>query len=311
MGILDGKVAVITGGGHGLGRAYAQLFAREGAGVVVNDLGVGLLGDSASSDSAEETVELVKKAGGDAVAHFGDCSDWNAGKEMIDLALDRFGRIDILVNNAGILRDRMIFNISEAEWDDVIRVHLKGHFCPTRHAAEYWRNEAKAGRPVAGRIINTTSAAGLWGNAGQPNYAAAKAGIVGFTLALAHSMARYGVTANVVGPAAETNPEVAIDGAPPELREAMSAEQVAPVVAYLASDRAAHISGQIFHVAGGRVDRVDGYQLVKGVFKAGSPWTVDELAEVFDEQVAGENPAPVQLILLELTQSIVGAGSSS
>ncbi|MGH2793837.1 MAG: SDR family NAD(P)-dependent oxidoreductase [Actinomycetota bacterium] len=296
MGALDGKVAIITGAGHGLGRAHAELFAREGAkGIVVNDLGVGIQENhEVSADTAEETVRIVKDLGSDAVAVFGDAADMAVGKKMVDTALERFGKLDILVNNAGNLRDKMIFNMTEEDWDKVIRVHLKGHFAATRYATEYWRNEFKAGNPVAGRIINTTSAAGLFGNAGQPNYAAAKAGIVGYTLALAFSMARYGVTANVVAPGAETDPSVQIEGAPQELRDAMTAEQVSPLVAFLASDMAAHVTGRIFHAAGGRIDSVTHHQMVKGVIKRGEPWSVEELAKIFDEQVPGENPQPVQ-----------------
>ncbi|MGH2783830.1 MAG: SDR family NAD(P)-dependent oxidoreductase [Actinomycetota bacterium] len=307
MGALDGKVAIITGAGHGLGRAHAELFAREGAaGIVVNDLGVGIQENSAASaDSADETVRRVRQLGTDAVSVFGDCADMAVGKQMVDTALERFGRLDILVNNAGNLRDRMIYNMTEEEWDRIIRVHLKGHFAATRYATEYWRNESKAGNPVAGRIINTTSAAGLFGNAGQPNYAAAKAGIVGFTLALAFSMERYGVTANVIAPGAETDPTVKIAGAPQELRDAMRVEQVSPLVAFLASDKAAHVNGRIFHVAGGRIDSVTHHQLVRGVIKRGETWTVEELAEVFDAQIAGENPQPVQTIFLELAQDIL------
>lgn len=313
MGALDGKVAIITGSGHGLGRAHAELFAREGAkGIVVNDIGVGIQENRpVSADSAEETVRLVKALGCDAVAVFGDCSDMAVGKQMVDTALERWGKLDILVNNAGNLRDKMIFNMTEKEWDDVIRVHLKGHFATTRYATEYWRNESKAGNPVAGRIINTSSAAGLFGNAGQPNYAAAKAGIVGYTLALAFSMNRYGVTANVVAPGAETDPSVQIEGAPQELRDAMKPEQVSPVVAYLASDRAANITGQVFHVAGGRVDRVTHHQIVKAGLKRGEPWTLDELAELFDEKVEGNNPAPVQMVMLELAQDILGVSADA
>ena len=308
MGALDGKVAIITGAGHGLGRAHAELFAREGAkGIVVNDLGVGIQENhEVSPDTAEETVRIVKDLGCDAVPVFGDCADMAVGKQMVETAVERFGKLDILVNNAGNLRDRMIFNMSEEDWDKVIRVHLKGHFAATRFATAYWRSESKAGNAVAGRIINTTSAAGLFGNAGQPNYAAAKAGIVGFTLSLAFSMNRYGVTANVIAPGAETDPSVQIDGAPQELRDAMRPEQVSPLVAYLASDKAAHINGQIFHAAGGRIDRVTHHQMVKGTIKRGQPWTLEELAAVFDEKIAGENPTPVQMIMLELAHDILG-----
>lgn len=306
MGALDGKIAIITGSGHGLGRCHALAFAREGAaGIVVNDIGVGLQElDPVSRDSAEETVRMVKDLGSDAVAVFGDCSEMAIGSQLVNTALERWGKLDVLVNNAGNVRDRMIFNMSESDWDNVVRVHLKGHFAATRYATEYWRNEFKARRPVAGRIINTTSAAGLFGSAGQPNYAAAKAGIVGYTLALAFSMARYGVTTNAVAPGADTDTTVKIDGVSQQLRDAMKAEQVSPLIAFLASNRAADVNGRIFHAAGGRIDHVTHHQLVKGVIKRGEPWTVDDLADCFDD-IPGENPVPMQVMLDELAQDVL------
>lgn len=308
MGALDDKVAIITGSGHGLGRSYALLFAREGAkGIIVNDIGVGIQETKAeSAESSEETARLVKDLGSDAVTVFGDCADMANGKRMVDTAVERWGKLDIVVNNAGNVRDRMIFNMTEDEWDKVVRVHLKGHFATVRYATEYWRQQFKSGHPVSGRIINTSSAAGLFGNAGQPNYAAAKAGVVGFTLALAFSMSRYGVTANVVAPGAMTDPTVPVDGLSPELHEAMNPEQVSPLVAFLASDHAAHINGRIFHVAGGRIDHISHHARVKGVFKRNQPWTVAEVAAVLDENFPGENPQPIQALFEELAEDILG-----
>lgn len=308
MGALDGKVAIITGSGHGLGRAHALMFARECArGIVVNDIGVGIEEKaSPSPESAEETVKQLKALGCDAVAVFGDCAEMAIGQRMVNLALERWGKLDVLVNNAGNLRDRMIFHMTEQDWDKVIRVHLKGHFATTRFATEYWRNEFKAGSPVAGRIINTTSVAGLFGNAGQPNYAAAKAGIIGFTLALAFSMGRYGVTANAIAPAAETAPEVQIDGVSRELRDAMKPEQVSPLVAYLASDLAGHINGRIFHAAGGRIDHVTHHVLTKWLLKRDEPWGVNELHEAFGNHDLGHNPQPMQAMMTDLAKDLVG-----
>lgn len=306
MGSLNGKVAIITGSGHGLGRSHALLFAKEGAkGIVINDIGVGIQdAEGPSSETAEETVRQLKEIGCDAEAVFGDCSEMSTGKNLVDTALERWGKLDILVNNAGILRDRMIFNMEEDDWDSVIRVHLKGHFATTKYATWYWRQEVKAGRPVAGRIVNTSSAAGLFGNAGQPNYAAAKAGIVGLTLALAFSMARYGVTANVIGPGAETNPSVDIDGASKKLRDTMTPEHVSPLVGFLASDLAAEITGRIFHVVGGRIDHVTQHELVPGIFKKGTPWSIEEIAEAFGK-LSGGNPEPVQEVLRILEDGVV------
>lgn len=311
MGFLDGKVAIITGAGHGLGRSHARTFAQEGVeGIVINDIGVGLEESSPrSAESAEETVRLLKELDCDAVAVFGDCADMAAGQEMVETALRRWGRLDIVVNNAGNLRDKMIFNMNEEDWDRVIRVHLKGHFATTRYATEHWRKQSKLGQPAPGRIINTSSAAGLFGNAGQPNYSAAKAGIVGLTLALASAMARYNVTANVVAPWAETAPEVQIEGIPQELRDAMPPEHVSPLIAFLASGAASHITGRIFHAAGGRIDHITQHELVKGVTKLGSPWTVGELAAAF-QGMPGDNPRPVQEILREIGNDVVGAGGS-
>ena len=195
MGLLDGKVAVVTGAGRGIGREEALVLAGEGARVVVNDVGAGLHGEgSQDAHPAEEVVALIKKQGGDAAVNGDDISSWAGGKNVVEQAIDTFGSLDILVNNAGILRDKMSFNMDESDWDDVIRVHLKGHFAATHHAAVYWRNRAKAGEDVTGRIINTSSEAGLYGNAGQANYAAAKAGIAALTWVEARELGRYGVT---------------------------------------------------------------------------------------------------------------------
>ena len=204
MGMLDGKVAIVTGAGRGIGREEALLLASEGAKVIVNDVGASLQGEGGDKHPAEEVVELIKEGGSDGAVNASDVSSWQGAKDLIDQAVDTFGQLDILVNNAGILRDKMSFNMDESDWDDVIRVHLKGHFAPSHHAAVYWRGRAKAGETVSGRIINTSSEAGLFGNAGQANYSSAKAGIASLTVVLARELERYGITVNSISPRART-----------------------------------------------------------------------------------------------------------
>jgi 3-oxoacyl-[acyl-carrier protein] reductase len=247
---LDGKVALVTGAGQGLGRAEALYLASEGAKVVVNDLGATVEGEGKESKPAQAVVEEIKAAGGEAVAHGGDVSSYDDAKDMIDLAIKEFGDFHILINNAGILRDRMIFNITEGEWDAVVKVHLKGHFNTTRHACAYWREQSKvSGNPAYGRIVNTSSEAFLMGSPGQPNYAAAKAGIVGLTTSTAQAMQKYGVTSNAIAPRAATR-MTEMFGMDPEL---FAPENVAPLVGFLASPEAERVSGQLFVVWGNQV----------------------------------------------------------
>src|SRR5947207_10524160 len=249
MGILDGKVAVITGAGRGIGRGEALLFAREGAKVVVNDLGGEWDGTGSDDRPASQVVEEIRGSGGEAVAHFEDVSEEAGAASLIQTALDTWGRLDAVVNNAGILRDRMVFNMSVDEWDAVIKVHLRGHFLVTRAACAHWRDRSKAGESVRGAIVNTTSTSGILGMAGQSNYGAAKAGIAGFTQIVAMEMARYGVTANAIAPGARTRMTEKTFGdlsIPDGDFDALAPENIAPLVAFLASDRAAHISGQVF-----------------------------------------------------------------
>src|ERR687888_2085586 len=270
MGMLDTKVAVITGAGRGIGRGEALLFAREGAKVVVNDLGGEWDGSGADPRPASQVVEEIKGSGGEAVAHFEDVSEESGAASLIQAALDTWGRLDAVINNAGILRDRMVFNMSVDEWDAVMKVHLRGHFLVTRAGCSHWRDRSKAGETVRGAIVNTTSTSGILGMAGQSNYGAAKAGIAGFTQIVAMEMARYGVTANAIAPGARTRMTEKTFGdlsIPEGGFDALAPEDIAPMVAFLASDAAAHISGQVFGVAGGLVELYEGWTPVSSISK--------------------------------------------
>jgi 3-oxoacyl-[acyl-carrier protein] reductase len=258
MSVLDGKVAIVTGAGRGLGEVEAVELAKLGARVVVNDLGTKGDGSGKDEEPARETVEQIRKVGGEAVAHFGDVADWNDSKSMFEKAISEFGDINILVNNAGFCRDKMIFSMSEDEFDSVVRVHLKGHFCGIRHATEYWRNRGKAGGDVYGRIISTASEAFIFASVGQPNYAAAKAGIVAMTNAAAQAMAKYGVTANTFMPRARTamtatGPTAAMFAKPEDGFDNFAPENAAPLVTYLASPEAQNISANVFIVWGKQI----------------------------------------------------------
>ncbi|MBI4515123.1 MAG: SDR family NAD(P)-dependent oxidoreductase [Deltaproteobacteria bacterium] len=267
-GLLEGKVAIVTGAGRGIGREEALLMAQHGAKVVVNDLGGGFDGSGASTGPAQEVVNEIKKAGGEAVANGDSVSDFKAAKRIIECAADTFGKVNIIVNNAGILRDRMIFNMGEEDWDAVIAVHLKGTFNMSRHACEYWREEHKKGNLLNGRIINTSSDSGLLGNVGQTNYGAAKAAVALLAITIDREMAKYGVTANAIAPVARTRLTVdatpstaAIMGAPVSEGEfdVFSPRNVAPLVVWLASDDAKDIHGEVFRVGGGTVWLMQGW----------------------------------------------------
>jgi NAD(P)-dependent dehydrogenase (short-subunit alcohol dehydrogenase family) len=247
--MCEGRVCVVTGAGRGIGREYALMLAAQGANVVVNDFGGARDGSGSDIGPAEEVVNEIIAAGGHAVAHVGDVSSLEDAQAMIQLAIDVFGRLDVLVNNAGILRDRMLFGMSEAEWDAVIKVHLKGTWAPSRVAAEYWRNQSKAGHTNDARIINTTSVSGIYGNVGQTNYGAAKAGIAGFTQIAAEELGRYGVTVNAIAPGALTRLTEDL-GLPEEMLNRFGPEWVAPVVTWLASTQSADVTGQIIESSG-------------------------------------------------------------
>lgn len=262
-GICDGRVVIVTGAGRGIGRGHALEYAHQGAKVVVNDLGAEVDGSGGSTGPAGEVVEEIRAMGGEAVANGDNVADWEGAQRLINTAVESFGRLDVLVNNAGILRDRMLTNMTEQEWDAVINVHLKGTFAPARWAAAYWREESKAGRTNDGRIINTSSASGLYGNVGQTNYGAAKAGIASFTIIAAKELARYGVTVNAIAPGARTRMTEnlgfgAIEVAPDQF-DSFAPENIAPLVVWLGSTQAADITGQVFNVAGGTISVAEGW----------------------------------------------------
>lgn len=278
--ICAGRVAIVTGAGRGLGREHALELARQGAKVVVNDLGTTLDGVVEPSGPAHEVVELIRAAGGEAVANGSDVADFEQAGQLVRQAIDAFGGLDILVNNAGFVRDRMLVNTSEEEWDAVIRVHLKGHFAPLRHASEYWRTEAKEGRTPRARVINTSSGAGLQGSVGQSSYSAAKAGIAGLTIVAAQELGRYGVTVNAIAPSARTRmTESAFAEAmavPEEGFDKMDPANVSPLVAWLASDLSAGVTGRVIEIEGGRVCVEEGWR--HGPFEdAGRRWDAAEL----------------------------------
>ena len=282
MGTLDGRVAIITGGGRGIGAAISRLFAAEGASVVINDLGATTDGSGADASPAVEVAESIKAAGGQAVANGGDISEVATGEELVSTAIKEFGKLDILVNVAGILRDRMIFNLSPEDWDAVIKVHLRGHYTTVRPAAAYWREQRNPDGNY--RVINFSSVSGLQGSPGQPNYAAAKMGIVGLTYSLAQGMARYGVTANALAPSAATRLTATVpdsqrirqDG-PGEEDLSRSPDNVAPICAYLASERSSWLSGRTIAAGGFQVDLYSNPEIIASATSDG-PWNLEDLA---------------------------------
>lgn len=294
MGICDGRVVIVTGAGGGLGREHALAFAAEGAKVIVNDLGVSNHGEGGSKGPAESVVEEIKAMGGEAAANTDSVSEFAAGARMVEQAIDTFGGVDVVVNNAGFLRDRMFVSTSEEEWDAVINVHLKGHFCIAKHACEYWRGRSKAGETVDARIINTSSGAGLQGSVGQGTYSAAKGGIASLTLVQAAELGRYGVTSNAIAPAARTRMTEAIftDMKSPEDGgfDESHPGNVSPLVVWLGSPDSREVTGRIFEVKGGLIGVSDGWR-DGPTFDKGAKWAPDEIGAKVIELI-GEAPAP-------------------
>jgi len=293
-GICEGRVVIVTGAGRGIGRAHALEFARQGAKVVVNDLGVSLQGEGGGTSPAEEVVKEIQELGGEAVANGSDVADFAQAGELVKTAIDRFGGLDVVVNNAGFVRDRMFVSCSEEEWDAVIRVHLKGHFAVANNACAYWRNQSKAGAPVDARIINTSSGAGLQGSVGQSAYSAAKAGIANLTLIQAVELGRYGITANAIAPSARTRmtEEVFQDmmKKPESGFDAMAPENISPLVVWLGSAESKDVTGQVFELAGGKISIADGWREGPSVDK-GARWAPDEVGAAVHDLLAKAVPA--------------------
>lgn len=314
--LLEGKVAVVTGAGRGIGREEALLLAENGAKVVVNDPGVSYAGEGRESKVADEVVEEIKKMGGEAVANYDFVDSFEGAKRIIYTAIEKFGKIDILVNNAGILRDKMIFNMLEEDWDKIIAVHLKGTFNCSHHACVWWRQQAKEGRTVSGRIINTTSDAGLLGNIGQSNYGSAKAAIAAFTIILAEEMAKYNVTVNAIAPIARTRlttdatPQLAaifqmVENAPFDV---LNPKSIAPLVVYLASDKSAGITGQVFRVVGNMIWLMSGWRSVAMRKKSKKEyWNPEELDDVVRDMLKN---APPKENMTEIMQEVLKEAQS-
>jgi NAD(P)-dependent dehydrogenase (short-subunit alcohol dehydrogenase family) len=284
VGLFDGKVAIVTGAGRGIGRSHALLLASEGAAVLVNDLGGASDGAGSDATPAQQVVDEIEAKGGRAAANYDNVASWSGAEAMVQQAVDTFGGLDVLINNAGILRDKMSFNMDEAEWDDVINVHLKGHFAPSRFAASYWRAKSKeTGEPVNATIVNTASESGLYGNAGQANYAAAKAGIASMTIVMARELERIGVRVNAIGPVARTRLTEQVAAGFMDAKEGefdrFAPENVSAVVCWLASDLSAGVTGQVLKVIGGQVQLLRGWRPV-AESTDDKPWTIERINDV-------------------------------
>ncbi len=297
-GICDGRVVIVTGGARGIGRGHATLFAREGARVIVNDWGAEVDGNGGAPGPAGEVVDEIRAAGGEAIANGEDVADWQGAERLVHAALETYGRLDVVINNAGILRDRMLVNMEEREWDEVIRVHLKGTAAVSHFAAAHWRERSKAGLGNEARIINTSSGSGLYGNPGQSNYGAAKAGIAAFTIIAALELERYGVTVNAIAPAARTRmspPSGRIRSVeiPEGQFDPYAPDNVAPLVVWLGSGESSAVSGRVFGIAGGEIYVGEGWQPGARIDK-GERWSPDELGSVISGLLAGsrENAKP-------------------
>src|SRR5271157_4229319 len=293
-GLCDGRIVIITGAGRGIGRGYALEFARQGAKVIVNDLGGAVDGTGSTLTPAQSVVEEIHKSGGQALANGDDVSDWEGAQRLIHSATETFGGLDVLVNNAGILRDRMLFNMTSEEWDSVIRVHLRGAFCPTRHAAGYWRERAKQGKPNQARVINTTSVSGLYCNPGQSNYGAAKAGVAAFTIIAAKELERFGVTVNAISPGALTRmTENLRPGASNALAQGFdprSPENIAPIAVWLGSMESSQVTGRVFEVSGGRLCLSEGWTRGPEV-ERNARWEPAELGPIVRSLLEKARPA--------------------
>ena len=286
MGLFEGKVAIVTGAGRGIGRSHALLLASEGAAVVVNDLGGSSGGEGSDVTPAQQVVDEITAKGGRAAANYDSVSSWKGAESLVQQAVDTFGGLDVLVNNAGILRDKMSFNMDEAEWDSVVDVHLKGHFAPSRFAASYWRSRSKAsGEPVNAKIVNTASESGLYGNAGQANYAAAKAGIASMTIVMARELERTGVRVNAICPVARTRLTETVAGAGDFMAaregefDRFAPENISAVACWLASDLSAGVTGQVLKVMGGQVQLLRGWRPVSESTDD-KPWTIESIDAV-------------------------------
>ena len=293
MGICDGRVVIITGAARGLGRSYALAFAKEGASVVVNDIGASLAGEGRDTSAADAVVEEIKAAGGKAVANYDDITDWEAAKRIVATAIDNFGDLHVVVNNAGIVRDRMFVSATIEEWDATMHVHLRGHFCVSRHAVDYWRAQQKAGKPVDARIINTTSGAGLQGSMAQAAYSTAKGGIASLTLVQAAELGRYGITANALAPAARTRmTEGAFADKMAKVEtgfDVQDPDNIAPTVVWLGSEQSKHVTGCVFELEGGRITIEDGWDLGPTVDK-GAKWAPAEVGAAVEDLLAKRKP---------------------
>ncbi len=295
--ICTGRVVIVTGAGAGIGRAHAEAFAAAGAKVVVNDIGTSGSGEGTSEGPATEVANAIVAAGGTAIPSTHDVADWDAAGELVKLAIDTFGGLDVVVNNAGILRDRMFVSATVDEWDAVMRVHLRGHFCVSRHAGAYWRLEAKAGRMPVARIINTSSGAGIQGSVGQSAYSAAKGGIASLTLVQAAEMARYGVTSNAIAPAARTRmtegPFAAMMQKPESGFDAWAPENISPLVVWLGSELSSPVTGRMFEIQGGTIRLMDGWQPGPDATKD-RRWMPEEIGDIVALLIAdAPTPAPV------------------
>ena len=289
MGICEGRIVIVTGAGRGLGRAYALELARQGAKIIVNDLGVGTHGDATADTPAQQVVDEIRALGGEAVANYDDVADWDAGGRIVETALDTFGGLHAVVNNAGFVRDRMFVSCTPEEWDAVLRVHLRGHFCVSRHATDYWRARNKAGDKVDARIVNTSSGAGLQGSVGQSAYSAAKAGIAALTLVQSAELARYGITSNGLAPNARTRMTETAFADAMKAKEGQfdifAPENTGPLVAWLVSERSADVTGQVFELIGGKIRVCLGWN-DGPEFDKGSRFEAAEIGERIGELLA-------------------------